>query len=144
MRPDFQRFLRGNLDQLPRAVDEFLRLFSVVSTQRRVTREFSFHGVKMRENDLVIMPIFIACRDPQAYPNPHEMDLQRKTPMLAFASGPHVCLGMHLARREIRIALETFLTRFDSIHIPDGETYTYHAGTTLSMDRLPLAWAPIA
>ena len=65
----------------------------------------------MKENDLVVMPIFIACRDPAAYPNPHEADLERKTQMLSFATGPHLCLGMHLARREIRIAIETFLDR---------------------------------
>jgi cytochrome P450 len=142
-RPDFQRYLRKNLDVLPRAVDELIRLFSVVSTQRRVTKDFSFHGVEMRENDLVVMPIFIACRDPEAYTNPHEVDLERSTAGIAFASGPHTCLGAHLARREIRIAIETFLTRFDEIHIPAGETYAYHAGPTFNVDRLPLAWTPI-
>jgi cytochrome P450 len=142
-RPHFQRFLRENLDQLPRAVDEFLRLFSVVSTQRRVTQDFDFHGVEMHKNDLVVMPIFIACRDPEAYPDPHEADLERKTSALAFGSGPHMCLGMHLARRELRIALETFLTRFGEIHIPAGERYAYHAGPTFNVDRLPLAWRPV-
>ncbi|KHK93172.1 cytochrome P450 [Novosphingobium malaysiense] len=141
-RPGFQRFLRDNLDQLPRAVDELLRLFSVVCTQRRVTRDFTFHGVEMRKDDIVAMPIYVACRDPDAYPEPHEADLGRKTPMLAFASGPHLCLGMHLARREIRIAIESFLTRFENIHIPDGENYTYHAGPTFNVDSLPLAWSP--
>lgn len=141
MRPEFQQFLRDNPDKLNKAVDEMLRLFSVVSTQRRVTRDFVFHGVEMKEDDLVVMPIFIACRDPAAYPDPHEADLDRKEPMLAFASGPHLCLGMHLARREIRIAIESFLNRFDDIHIPDGKTYTYHAGPTFNVDSLPLAWA---
>ena len=41
-RPDFQQFLRDNPDKLNKAVDELLRMFSVVSTQRRVTRDFSF------------------------------------------------------------------------------------------------------
>jgi cytochrome P450 len=142
-RPDFQRHLRENPDQLPRAVDELLRLFSVVSTQRRVAQDFKFHGVEMRENDLVVMPIFIACRDPEAYPNPHEADLDRKTSALAFASGPHMCLGMHLARRELRIAIESFLSRFRDIHMPAGEQYAYHAGPTFNVDRLPLAWRSI-
>ena len=143
-RPDFQQYLRQHPDMLPRAVDELSRLFSVVSTQRRVTEDFSFHGVGMRENDLVVMPIFIACRDPRAYPNPHEVDLGRKIPTLAFATGPHTCLGMHLARREIRIALEAFLTHFDDIHIPAGESYAYHAGSTFNVDRLPLAWTRLS
>lgn len=139
-RPDFQQFLRDNPDKLNKAVDEMLRMFSVVSTQRRVTQDFTWHGVELNENDLVVMPIFIACRDPAAYPNPHEADLERKTQMLAFATGPHLCLGMHLARREIRIAIETFLTRFANIRIPEGERYTYHAGPTFNVDSLPLSW----
>lgn len=138
--PEFQQFLRDNPDKLNKTVDEMLRMFSVVSTQRRVTRDFTFHGVEMKENDLVVMPIFIACRDPEAYPNPHEADLERKESMLAFASGPHLCLGMHLARREIRIALESFLNRFGDIHIPEGQSYRYHAGSTFNVDSLPLEW----
>ena len=139
-RPDFQQFLRDNPDKLNKAVDELLRMFSVVSTQRRITRDFTFHGVEMKENDLVVMPIFIACRDPAAYPNPHEADLERKTQMLSFATGPHLCLGMHLARREIRIAIETFLERFGNIRIAEGENYTYHAGPTFNVESLPLTW----
>jgi cytochrome P450 len=139
-RPAFQQFLRDNPDKLNKAVDELLRMFSVVSTQRRVTRDFTWHGVEMKENDLVVMPIFIACRDPAAYPDPHEADLERKTQMLAFATGPHLCLGMHLARREIRIAIESFLERFANIRIPEGEHYTYHAGPTFNVDSLPLTW----
>lgn len=140
-RPDFQQFLRDNPDKMDKAVMELLRLFSVVSSQRRVAKDFTWHGVEMKENDLVIMPIFIACRDPEAYPNPHEFELGREEQPLAFASGPHLCLGMHLARREIKIALETFLERFDDIHIPEGAHYEYHAGPTFNVDSLPLAWA---
>lgn len=138
--PDFQQFLRDNPDKMNKAVDEMLRLFSVVSSQRRVAKDFTWHGVEMKENDLVIMPIFIACRDPEAYPNPHEADLERKEAMLAFATGPHLCLGMHLARREIRIALQSFLDRFDDIHIAAGQSYEYHAGPTFNVDSLPLEW----
>ncbi len=141
-RPHFQQFLRDNPDKLNKAVDELLRMFSVVSTQRRITRDFEFHGVKMKENDLVVMPIFIACRDPAAYPDPHEADLERKSQMLSFATGPHLCLGMHLARREIRIAIESFLERFNNIHITPGDAYEYHAGPTFNVDRLPLSWNP--
>jgi cytochrome P450 len=138
--PEFQQFLRDNPDKLNKAVDELLRMNSVVSTQRRVTRDMTFHGVEMKQDDLVVMPIFIACRDPAAYPNPHEADLERKTQMLSFATGPHLCLGMHLARREIRIAIETFLEKFANIRIPEGEHYTYHAGPTFNVDTLPLTW----
>lgn len=138
--PDFQQFLRDNPEQMDKAVMELLRMFSVVSSQRRVTRDFTWHGVELKENDLVIMPIFIACRDPEAYPDPHEFHLGRDEQTLSFASGPHLCLGMHLARREIKIAIETFLARFRNIRIPAGAHYTYHAGTTFNVDSLPLEW----
>jgi cytochrome P450 len=138
--PEFQQFLRDNPDQMDKAVMELLRLFSVVSTQRRVTQDFTWHGVQMKENDLVIMPIFIACRDPQAYPDPHSFDIDRREQTLSFASGPHLCLGMHLARREIKIAIETFLAKFRNIRIPAGAKYSYHAGPTFNVDSLPLEW----
>ena len=99
--PEFQQMLRDNPDKMPKAVDEMLRLFSVVMTDRTVTRDITWHGVELKKGDTVNMPIFVACRDPEAYPNPHEADLDRKENMLAFASGPHLCLGMHLARREL-------------------------------------------
>ena len=138
--PEFQQLLRDNPDKLPKAVDEMLRMFSVVMTDRTVTRDITWHGVEMKKGDVVFMPIFVACRDPEAYPNPHEADLNRKESMLAFASGPHLCLGMHLARRELRIALESMLSRFDDIHMPEGAKYEYHAGSTFNVDSLPIAW----
>lgn len=138
--PEQQQFLRENPAMLPKVVDEYLRLFSVVSTQRRVSRDYCFHGVDMKHDDLVVMPIFVACRDPAFYPDPHEAQLGRKSRLLAFASGPHLCLGMHLARRELRIAIEAFLSRFEGLHIPEGRSYRFHAGPTLTMDHLPIAW----
>jgi cytochrome P450 len=47
---------------------------------------------------------------------------------------------MHLARREIRIVTETFLSRFNNIRIPSGEKYQYHSGVVFGVDRLPLEW----
>jgi cytochrome P450 len=138
--PEFQQKLRDNPDKLNKAVDELLRMFSVVMTQRRVARDMVWHGVEMKQDDIVYLPIFVAARDPEAYPNPHVAQIDRKQTMLAFATGPHLCLGLHLARREIRIALESFLTRFDDIRIPDGADYEYNAGPTLNVDSLPLGW----
>ncbi|MCJ2180210.1 cytochrome P450 [Novosphingobium album (ex Hu et al. 2023)] len=138
--PDLQQFLRDNPDKMDKVVMEMLRMFSVVSSQRRVTKDFEWHGVQMKENDLVVMPIFIACRDPEAYPEPHEFKLGRDEQPLAFASGPHLCLGMHLARRELKIAIQSFLDKFDNIHIPEGTAYAFHAGSTFNVDSLPIVW----
>jgi len=58
-----------------------------------------------------------------------------------LGTGHHACVGMHLARREIRIVLESMLSRFDNIRIPEGETYRYHSGAAvIGVDYLPLTW----
>lgn len=142
--PELQARLRNRPELMPKAVDEFLRAFSVVSSRRCVTEDFVFHGVQMKKGELVVLPLYLAGRDPRVHAHPHEIDLDRDTGGgQPFASGPHHCLGRHLARREIRIALETLLSRFHNIHIPAGETYAYHSGVTFGMDRLPIAWEPI-
>jgi cytochrome P450 len=140
---DLQQRLRADLELLPQAVDEFSRAYSVVSTMRHVEKDLNFHGVSMLAGDLVVLPLYLAGRDPEEYQNPHEIDLDRRPSALTFASGVHLCLGRQLARREMRIALEAFLTRFDHIHVSPGETYSYHAGVTFGVDRLPLAWTRI-
>jgi cytochrome P450 len=140
---DLQRRLRANLDLLPQAIDEFARAYSVVSTMRRVAQDHTFHGVEMRKGDLVLMPLFLSGRDPRAWKHPHDIDFDRTASALTFASGPHVCVGRHLARREMRIAVESLLTQFDNIHIPSGWDYSYHTSPVYGVDRLSLAWTPI-
>jgi cytochrome P450 len=138
--PELQSRLRADPDLVPNAVDEFARAFSVVSTIRHVASDIDFHGVSMRAGDLVLFPLYLAGRDPKAFTNPHEIDPERRSRALTFASGPHLCLGRELARREMRVALAAFLTRFDNIHVPEDEAYSYHAGVTFGIDRLSLAW----
>jgi cytochrome P450 len=142
--PSLQEQLRANLDLLPQAVDEFARAYSVVSTKRVVTMDFTFHGVHMRKGEIVLMPLFLSGRDPKAWENPHEIDFNRRPSALTFASGPHVCVARHLALREMRIALESFLTRFENIRVPPGETYSYHTSPVYGVDRLPLVWTRTA
>ena len=51
-----------------------------------------------------------------------------------------VGLGVHLAKRELKIVVEEFLTRFNNIRIKDGDAYRYHTGRTFGVDYLPLTW----
>lgn len=137
---DLQRRLRDNPADLPAAVEELTRAFSVVVTHREVAKDLTFHGVPMRKGEEINLPLSLANRDPEVFPNPHVVDIDRKPRHLCFGTGAHFCLGVHLAKREIRIVLEEFLQRFRDIRIPDGETYRYHTGRTFGIDYLPLAW----
>ncbi|MFA5941597.1 MAG: cytochrome P450 [Sinimarinibacterium sp.] len=138
--PSLQQRLRAHPEDIPRAVDEFTRAFAVAAPHRKVTKDFIFHGVAMRKGDDVHMPTYLATRDPREFENPHAVDLDRRTRHLGFATGPHLCLGVNLAKREIKTVLETVLARFNNIRMSPGETYEYHTGSVLGVDRLMLTW----
>lgn len=133
--------LRNEPEVLPRAVEEFMRAFGVATPTRRARTDCEFHGVKMKAGELVVLSTPGASRDPRAFDRPHEIDIDRATPRhVSFATGPHICLGMHLARREIRTVLETFLKCFRNIRLAAGAKVLYHTGGVLGIDSLPLEW----
>jgi cytochrome P450 len=139
--PILQERLRNRPEDIPRAVNEFLRAFCVVSGARTATADMDFHGVFLRKGDLICLPTYIAARDPAAFDRPHVIDIDRQPRVLAFGTGHHTCVGMHLARREIAIVLQAMLSRFSNIRIPDGEAYRYHSGAAvIGVDHLPLEW----
>jgi cytochrome P450 len=138
--PDLQARLRENPQEVPAAVEEFSRAFSVVVTHRQVAQDFSFHGAPLRKGEEINLPLSLANRDPRVFPNPHIVDIDRKPRQIAFGTGAHSCLGIHLAKREIRVVVEEFLRRFRNIRIAEGETYQFHTGRTFGIDWLPLVW----
>ena len=138
LHPDLQARLRGDASLLPQAIEEFCRAFSVVVTHRQVAKDCMFHGVEMKKGDEVNLPIMLASRDPAAHENPHLVDIDRKARHIAFGTGTHNCLGVHLAKREIQIVLEEFLATFPNIRLKRGEPPRYHTGRTFGFDYLPL------
>ena len=140
MDPSLQTRLREDPALLPRALEEFLRAYPVARPHRVVTEDTQFHGVTMKKGDMVLLPTWLAGRDPAAYDNPHDIDLDRRPRHLTFAAGPHICLGLHLAKRELRTVLEAFLGNLKNIRLAPGEHYQYHTGGTLGVDSLPLEW----
>lgn len=134
-----QDHLRKNLQDIPKAIDEFTRAYAVPAPHRRVTEDFDFHGVTLHKGDTVLLPIYMAARDPRTYKDPHKIDIDRGARSITFGTGPHTCLGVHLAKRELKTVLETFLTRFKSIRMPEGGAYEYHTGGVLGVDKLTLA-----
>ena len=138
-----QARLRERPEDITPAIEELLRAFSVTGSQRRVVKDCAFHGVRMRAGDRVLISLALAGRDPQAYADPHRVDIDRPVRHVAFGTGPHTCLGLRLAKREIRIVLEAFLAHCRDIRMPEGEHHAFHTGTVMGLDRLPLRWDPI-
>ncbi|TDD39026.1 cytochrome P450 [Actinomadura sp. KC06] len=127
---------------IPDAVEELLRAYSPILPARKLTADVDVHGCPMRAGDMVMLPLAMANRDPRVFPDPHTVDFGR-TPNrhVAFGAGPHRCLGAHLARLELRIALEEWHRRIPEYRVPDGAQPTEHTGLVLGLDSLPLTWS---
>ncbi|MBX6766269.1 MAG: cytochrome P450 [Actinomadura rubrobrunea] len=127
---------------IPDAVEELLRAYSLVLPARKLTADAEVHGCPMRAGDMLMLPLMMANRDPRAFPDPQTVDFDRRPNRhIAFGAGPHRCLGSHLARLELRIALEEWHRRIPDYRIPDGAQPMEHASLVLGLDTLPLTWS---
>jgi cytochrome P450 len=138
--PDQQAQLRANPGLLTLAIEEMLRAYAAVTTYRTVKQEVEFRGVKMMPGDKIAMSTAISSRDPEAWPEPNIIDFDRKPGHLAFGSSSHRCLGMHLARRELIIALETILAELPEFRIAPGKDVPMWLGNIIQCQALPLVW----
>jgi cytochrome P450 len=112
--PDQRQRLIDDPPLIKPAIEEFLRFES--SNQlgnRRVTQDMTLDDVAVPEGTLITLCIGAANRDPAQFENPDRLDISRAPNRhLAFASGPHACVGLNLARLEGRIAIGRFMARF--------------------------------
>jgi cytochrome P450 len=138
--PEDQTILRSNPAMIPDAIEEMMRAYPAVTTFRTCKKEVTIGDVTFQPGDKVAMPTSLAGRDPEAYEEADKVILGRKTRYLSFGYGPHLCVGMHLARREMRIALEEFLAIIPEFRIQDGYTVKTHTGGILQPDKMPLVW----
>ncbi len=138
--PDQQSTLRAHPEMIPAAIDEMMRVYASVATSRECIRETELAGVTIKPGDKVLLPTFLAGHDPVAYPNPEEVILDRAARHVSFGYGPHLCIGMHLARREMRIALEEFLKEIPEFSIAPDADITYYLAAIVQPVEFPLVW----
>jgi len=142
LNPQDQSRLRANPELTRTAVEELLRRYSIVSTSRTVTRDVEIAGVVMKAGDRVSLATSAANLDPLKFDDPFAVDLQRSpNTHLAFASGPHRCLGSHLARREIVAAIEEWLKRVPPFTLKPGAEAPILGGPLINVAALPLVWS---
>ncbi len=119
--PDQYAWLMEDLPgRLPTAREELLRWTSPVIYMRRTAlKDVELAGQQIREGDKVVMYFGAANRDPAAFDRPEMLDLSRDpNPHIAFGTGPHGCLGQHIARIEIDAMLVEVLTRMGGFELP--------------------------
>jgi cytochrome P450 len=103
---------------VPSAIEESLRLEPAAAVvDRYAAREVRIGDVVIRKGDLVTVSITGAGRDPAVFPDPDRFDVHRPNARLhlAFAHGPHFCLGVHLARLEAQVAVHAAVRRLPGL-----------------------------
>ena len=124
---------------IPNAVEELLRYFAFVEDSRTLTRDAEFAGVQMKAGERIMLPTSSACRDEEEFPNALTVDFHREPNRhIAFAAGPHRCLGSHLARVEMRIAMTVWHQRIPHYRIREGAKASFHGGAVVGPDTVPL------
>lgn len=140
--PAARQYIRDNPGRLPEVVDEFIRIFATPSLSRRVRRDMVYRGITMKAGDPVLLPTMLSNRDPKIFTDPGQVKLDREPrQVLTFGAGPHRCLGAHLAKTELIIALEEWFRRIPEFTLdPAGDPITYVCGHTVGIHNLPLTW----
>ena len=124
---------------LPTAMEEFLRAYAPVTMARLVKDDMHWHGVDMKADDWILLSFPAANRDPAQFDRAGEIVIDREVNRhAAFGLGIHRCVGSHLARMELRVALDVWLERIPEFSLEDPSAVTWSAGQIRGPRRLPL------
>jgi cytochrome P450 len=139
--PERRQEIIDNPENINAHVEELLRVFSVTFSGRTVAQDVEIRGVQLKKGDKVTS-ILPACNfDPDVFPNPTEVNFHRpKKIILAFTVGVHSCMGAHLARLEIKIALQEWLKRIPDFKVKPGAETIYRPGGVIGPESVPLVW----
>jgi cytochrome P450 len=124
LHPDVMDRVRENRDLLPALIDETLRWeTSVTQVSRVATADTEIAGCPVPAGAAIAVLVGSADRDATRYEHPDDFDVDRPAQNhLAFGTGPHQCLGMHLARLELRVGLDAILDGLPNLRLdPDAD-----------------------
>jgi hypothetical protein len=139
--PGDRRRLIADPALMPTAIEEFLRAYAPVTMAREVTEDVEYAGCPMKAGDKVLMNFPAANRDPEAFEHPDVVQLDRAhNRHVAFGSGIHRCAGSNLARMELQVALEEWLTRIPEFSLAEGKEISWAGGQVRGPRVLPVVF----
>ena len=143
--PELQERIRADRALIPALIEEVLRRYAVVMLPRVVGRDAEFGGVRLKKGERALLMLPAGNLDPKSFPTPMTFDIDRENKAhMTFGSGPHRCVGSHLARLEMRVFYEEWFARMPTVHIDPAERPTYRPGLNLTICKLPLIWAAVS
>jgi cytochrome P450 len=139
--PELQSRIRADRTMIPELIEEVLRRYAVVMLPRVVGHDAEFGGAKLVRGERVLLMLPAGNLDPKAFSDPMKFDIDRENKAhMTFNSGPHRCVGSHLARLEMRVFYEEWFARMPTVHLDPAERPTYRPGFNLTICKLPLIW----
>jgi cytochrome P450 len=137
--PEHRRQIVENPDIIPNAIEELLRWETpVMMVSRIVVEDTEMAGCPVNKGDHAIVIIGSANTDEAEFPDAHEVRFDREVNRhIAFGGGVHRCLGSHLARLELRVALREWHKRITDYEIENDHTLVYTTGIR-SIDHFPM------
>ncbi len=137
----FER-LKNDRDKIAASVDEFMRMHAFINLNRICERDTDFHGVQFRAGDNIVIPSFVTDRDERTFADPDTFNADRskkeRNQHHAFGAGAHKCIGLHVAKMEVKVVLEAFFDRVASLELVSEQAVTGHGGTTMGLDTIPI------
>jgi cytochrome P450 len=126
---------------IPAACEELLRWETpVTGVPRIVKQDVTLHGFEFKVGEMVTILLGASNLDGSEFEHPDDVDFERsRNRHLAFGGGPHRCLGSHLARMELQVAMEVWHQRIPRYAVAVGETPRYSPGIR-EVQYLPLVW----
>jgi cytochrome P450 len=139
--PDARRRLAAHPELMPTAIEEVLRWHPpVLSFRRTATADTELAGTRIRQGDKVVVYHVSANYDERVFADPYTFDITREpNDHLAFGQGPHLCLGAHFARLQLRIFFTELLGMLPDIQL-DGEPVRLTSNFINGITHLPLRW----
>lgn len=141
--PDQLALVEVDRSLLPNAVEESLRLEPAAAViDRYATHDVKLGGASIRQGELLTISIAGANRDPAFFHDPARFDVRRASARhhLAFAHGPHVCIGMHLARLEAQTAISRLIDRLPRLRLDAAQPTAPRGLVFRKPPRLDVLW----
>jgi len=144
--PDQLALLRAQPDLVPNAIEEMMRLVTLSSgtgLAQIATEDVELSGVTIRAGEAVLASPGAANRDPDVFADPNTLDVTRQNIVhFGFGHGAHFCIGAHLARLEMQVALAALLARFPDLRlaVPDDEVEWKDGSAIWGLAHLPVAF----
>ena len=140
--PDHRSRIVEDPSLIPGAIEELFRWETpVTAVPRKLMQDVTVGGVDLKKGEIVFLLLGAANLDHRQFSEADSVDFGReRNRHIAFGGGPHRCLGSHLARMEMRVALEEWHRRIPNYQIKEGETPTY-SPIIREVQYLPLVWS---